>query len=106
MMRIRVLAAVKFIIRWIWGFRIPRIHISRDAYAFLVLTMISIMLDFIVIAIGLYAINVNNHKFCQVITPVIQNQVIKPVNPKKTPALEQQWEWYQRYVSLDHSLGC
>lgn len=80
--------------------------LSRPAYAFLLLTLISLVLDVAVVLIGVYEINVNNHKFCQVVSPAIANPIARPPDPQKNVVREQQWEWYQRYVHLDRDLGC
>ena len=83
-----------------------RVHISRNAYAFFLLTLVSLLLDIGVILIGLAAISANDHKFCDVVHAATANPITRPADPKKAPAQEQQWEWYQRYVALDRSLGC
>lgn len=88
------------------GLGVPKVHMTRNAYGFLVLTLIGLILDVGVILIGFHAIDDNNHKFCQVLNAATSSQVSRPADPIRNKAQEQQWEWYQRYMALGKSLGC
>lgn len=70
------------------------------------LTIISMITAAAATLVSFHQIDVNNHKFCQVITPFTSTKVTRPANPKANPSREQAWEWYERYVSLGRSLGC
>lgn len=51
-------------------------------------------------------IDTNNRKFCLVISPAIAVPIPKPTDPVKDPSRERTYQWYQRYVHLNHGLGC
>lgn len=45
-------------------------------------------------------------EFCAVVTATTATPVPKPANPAANPSRQNQWEWYERFVSLGRSLGC
>jgi hypothetical protein len=51
-------------------------------------------------------IDTNNRKFCLVVSPAIAVPVPKPTDPAKDPSRERTYQWYQRYIHLNHNLGC
>ena len=53
-----------------------------------------------------HTVTANNHKFCQVVSGVTAVPVPKPADPAANPSRENQYEWYERFVSLGRSLGC
>jgi hypothetical protein len=58
------------------------------------------------IAFTLVYVRYEGHLFCQVVSAATAVRVERPADPKAFPAREQQWEWYERFMSLGRSLGC
>jgi len=51
-------------------------------------------------------VSASDRKFCDVIHGFTAVQVQQPADPAANPSRENQWLWYQRFVSLGRSLGC
>lgn len=47
-----------------------------------------------------------DHRFCQVVRSVTATPVPRPADPAANPSRLNQYEWYERFVSLGRSLGC
>lgn len=75
-------------------------------YAFVVLAALALLLSAGNLLFTVHEVSANNHKFCQVVAGVTAVPLPKPANPAANPSRENQYEWYERFVSLGRSLGC
>lgn len=77
-----------------------------QARAFITLVFISVMFSAIAVVISVNQSNNNARKFCDVVSSVISKPIPEPTDPKANPSREQNYEWYIKFVTLDHRLGC
>jgi hypothetical protein len=73
--------------------------------AVVVLFVISVALSAFALFWVSHAVNVNNHKFCSVVT-TLGAPVPRPADPKANPSREHQYTTYVKAVRLGRSLGC
>jgi hypothetical protein len=86
--------------------RIGQIFLDEERRAFIMLTVLMIILT---LAAGTFTViqsHILEHKFCQLVDASIQTPVAKPADPKANPSREKLYEDYVLEVNLDHSLGC
>jgi hypothetical protein len=48
----------------------------------------------------------SNHQWCDIVNTIIVVPVQKPADPKAHPSRQRAYEYYQKFVQLDKSLGC
>jgi len=53
-----------------------------------------------------YAIHKNNLQWCDTLDLVTSRPVTRPADPKKEPAKELSYEFYQAITALKHRQGC
>lgn len=80
-----------------WGYVRPRIRWRG---------VIPVLLFGLSILFTVHYVAASNHKFCQVISGVTAVPVPRPADPAANPSREKQFELYEQFVSLGHSLGC
>lgn len=69
--------------------------------------MLSFGLSVLIALAGITYININNHKFCQIIiTSLASGPIAQPADPKKNPGQEKLYENYILVRDLGLSLGC
>jgi hypothetical protein len=82
-------------------------HIKkRERRSYIVLVLISVILSLLSILYSVRLVNGSNHQWCDIINTIIVVPVQKPADPKAHPSRQRAWEYYQKFVALDKSLGC
>lgn len=67
---------------------------------------------FILVVCGLVLVRATSndettrHDFCGIVTAFIARPVPRPNDPAANPSREQNYQWYLKFVRLDHQLGC
>lgn len=52
------------------------------------------------------ALEETQRKFCGVVGGVVSVPVARPADPAANPSRETSYKWYEKFVTLDRSLGC
>lgn len=77
---------------------------ARRAFAVLAAAMLALT----VINIGFTVIWVgkSDHAWCSILGAATATPVPKPADPVKTPAQENNYQWYERFTVVSRDLGC
>lgn len=78
----------------------------KERRGYVVLVAISVFLSLCAALYGAHVSDVNEHKFCDIINASISVPAQKPTDPKKDPSREARYQYYLKFVRLDHELGC
>jgi hypothetical protein len=78
----------------------------RERRSYIVLVLISVVLSLASIMYSVRLVNGSNHQWCDIVDTIIITPVQKPADPKAHQSRERAWEYYQKFVKLDISLGC
>jgi hypothetical protein len=78
----------------------------KERRAYIVLVCISVVLSLGAFFLSLQVMHAHDRIFCDITQAVIKNPVAPPTNPKEHQSQQQNYEWYVRFVHLDHNLDC
>ena len=78
----------------------------RERRAYIVLALISVALSLLSILYSVRLITDSNHQWCDIVNTIVVTPVPKPPDPKAHPSRQRAYEYYQKFVKLDISLGC
>jgi hypothetical protein len=78
----------------------------KERRGYIVLVGISILLSVISYIGGVRHADEDGRKFCDVTKAFIAKPVPQPADPHKNPSREQTYIWYERFLTLNHELGC
>jgi hypothetical protein len=79
---------------------------GRERRAYIILVGISVVLSLLSIMYSVRLVNGSNHQWCDIVNTIVVTPIPKPVDPKTHPSRERAYEYYQKFLKLDHSLGC
>lgn len=78
----------------------------RERRAYILLVLISVVLSALSILYSVRLVNGNNRQWCDIINTIIATPIQKPADPKAHTSRQRSYEYYQKFVKLDKSLGC
>jgi hypothetical protein len=78
----------------------------KERRGYVVLVLISTFLSIATYIAGVYSVNGDEKKFCDLINSLVAIPAQKPTDPSADPSRERSYIIYQKFEKLDHSLGC